>query len=90
MVVLEGGSVDETLWCDHPNEIWNFCLFFTPTTCEVKKLSFIEFFSILSWVPCLFLFVSPVGRPTSSAFVHPDGNSLKSGRCLFKRPYKIL
>ena len=61
MVVLEGGSVDEILWCDHPNEMWNFCLFFALATCEVKQLRFVEFSSILMSVPYWFLFVSPVG-----------------------------
>lgn len=61
MVVLEGGSVDEILRCDHPNEMWNFCLFFALATCEVKQLRFVEFSSILMSVPYLFLFVSPVG-----------------------------
>ena len=61
MVVLEGGSVDEILWCDHPNELWHFSLFFALATCEVKQLRFVEFSSILMSVPYLFLFVSPVG-----------------------------
>ena len=62
MVVLGGGSADKILWRDHPNEIWNFCMFFfTLAICEVKWLRLIEFSSILSWVPYLVLFVSPVG-----------------------------
>lgn len=56
MVVLEGGSVDEILRCDHPNEMWNFCLFFALATCEVKQLRFVKVLLNVD-VGAIFVFV---------------------------------